>query len=355
MFAIYAIKGNDKTIPERTVSKIQIVFVALSGILLGLAIFTKIPAFTVIPLFVFLLYSNLRNKRVIALWLAPVILIPLTWPLYAMSANNFDMWVAGVLWQAGERIDKPLISSIFSFLEIDPVLLILGLSGLAYTILRKDYIILLWVIPFIGLTLLVHYVSLFHLVFILPPLCIAGAKLIYDTHNKLKNIRARQIISVSTISAIIIFGIATSFTLISMNLSNAFFEAVAFTNNYLPKVDAGKPSEDNKVTVIGPIRFSWVASYVFGKTEHSYKSLESNPFPITTKKILFINPTGEISGLLSNSPEKSEWLSYIYNNTHVVAVFVPDLGFLPSNNIYPYISLKESPPHSLKIEIRANY
>src|SRR6185295_7403127 len=119
---------------------------------------------------------------------------------------------------------------------------------------RKDYLILLWVIPFIGLTLLVHYVSLFHLVFILPPLCIAGAKLIYDTYNKLKNIRARQIISVSTISAIIIFGIATSFTLISMNLSTAFFEAVAFTNNYLPKVDAGKSSEDNKVTVIGPIR-----------------------------------------------------------------------------------------------------
>jgi hypothetical protein len=53
--------------------------------------------------------------------------------------------------------------------------------------------------------------------------------------------------------------------------------------------------------------------------------------------------------------EDVEWLQYIYNNTHVIAVVVPDPGVIPSDKYYPYTSLKETPPSSQKIEIRANY
>jgi 4-amino-4-deoxy-L-arabinose transferase-like glycosyltransferase len=200
--AIHATKYENIQIHERR-STIQFILILISGIFLGLAIFTKIPAFTMIPLFIYLLYSRTQNKGIIILWLMPVILIPLTWPLYAIRMNQFDDWVSSVLWQAEERIDKPLADSILRFFEIDPVLLILGFSGLAYTILRRDYFLILWAIPFLVFTLLIHYVSLFHLVFILPPLCIAGGKLIVDVYNQLRHKRIHHIISISAIVAII--------------------------------------------------------------------------------------------------------------------------------------------------------
>src|SRR6266540_4904902 len=50
--------------------------IIVSGIFMGLAIFTKVPAFTTIPLVVFLTYSNTRRLRYVLLWIIPTILIP---------------------------------------------------------------------------------------------------------------------------------------------------------------------------------------------------------------------------------------------------------------------------------------
>src|ERR1043166_6478216 len=60
--------------------------ILLSGILLGLAIYTKIPAFTMIPLVGFLVYKNSNKSwKLLGLWFIPVILIPLMWPAYSIS------------------------------------------------------------------------------------------------------------------------------------------------------------------------------------------------------------------------------------------------------------------------------
>src|SRR6476469_1253860 len=55
--------------------------IVVSGIFMGLAIFTKVPAFTIIPLVVFLTYSNTRRLRHVLLWIIPTILIPALWPI----------------------------------------------------------------------------------------------------------------------------------------------------------------------------------------------------------------------------------------------------------------------------------
>jgi len=49
----------------------------ISGIFLGLAIFTKIPAFTIIPLGVIMVYMVTRKKRNVIVWLIPVFLVPM--------------------------------------------------------------------------------------------------------------------------------------------------------------------------------------------------------------------------------------------------------------------------------------
>ena len=87
-------------------SNYNILLILLSGIFLGLAIFTKLPAFTIIPLMGFLFYyakSPSRSWKMFGLWLAPVILIPLIWPAHAISVGDLNEWLNGVLWQGSQR------------------------------------------------------------------------------------------------------------------------------------------------------------------------------------------------------------------------------------------------------------
>src|SRR5207249_7620844 len=61
-------------------SKNNYVLILFSGICLGIAIFTKVPVMTLIPLVGFLIYSNNKNVKKLVIWLAVVILILLIWP-----------------------------------------------------------------------------------------------------------------------------------------------------------------------------------------------------------------------------------------------------------------------------------
>ena len=63
------------------------ILVLLSGTCLGLAILSKIPLFTMIPLGVYLIYKNYKNVsgrlpiKMVAIWLIRILLIPSLWPL----------------------------------------------------------------------------------------------------------------------------------------------------------------------------------------------------------------------------------------------------------------------------------
>ena len=146
LFAIYYAKSEAYNRSNDNNRKILLTL--LSGIFLGLAIFTKMPVFTMIPLVTFIILkrndtkgsnnnsndsnSNFKNRhsqlKLLAIWFVPVVLIPLIWPLYAISVGQFDNWIEGVVYQtARDSGGKNLRSSILYIAEIDPVLLILGL------------------------------------------------------------------------------------------------------------------------------------------------------------------------------------------------------------------------------------
>ena len=85
-------------------SKHSALLILLSGACLGLAIFTKIPAFTAMPLIGSLVffYSGKRFKM-LGLWLIPVILIPLVWPIQSIESGHLSNWIHDVFYYQTHR------------------------------------------------------------------------------------------------------------------------------------------------------------------------------------------------------------------------------------------------------------
>lgn len=201
----------------------------LSGISLGLAIFTKIPSFTMIPLLVFLIFQIVERKpmltknvlKKVSLFLIPVVLIPLLWPTYALLSGEINQWFDGVVWQATNRQseDKTLFEVLTSYMRTDPVLLILGLIGIVYLTLRREFIGVIWILPYFTLLYLVGWVNHFHLILISPILCIAVAKIIYDLPSIIRIKRKEMVISSGIMVGIVLFGVTSTGILISTDLS----------------------------------------------------------------------------------------------------------------------------------------
>ena len=115
-----------------SMSNQNIILLLSSGIFLGLTIFTKVPAITLIPLVGFIVFTNNKKSfKALGLWIIPVILIPLIWPIYALSAGDLEYWLDDVVWQATERPESSLNNSLRDLLRIDPVLILLGSVSLS--------------------------------------------------------------------------------------------------------------------------------------------------------------------------------------------------------------------------------
>ena len=83
----------------------------------------------------YLIIANNKSEgnilKMFSLWIIPVILIPLIWPMYAISVGQFDNWLFGIYDQA-TREKLPLSFSIMEFFRIDPVLLSLGVTSVIF-------------------------------------------------------------------------------------------------------------------------------------------------------------------------------------------------------------------------------
>ena len=112
LFAIYLNKqSTDDTISKYFFQK-KLLLSIFSGIFLGISIFTKLSAFTFIPLEFSLIFStDKKNLKYLAIWSIPVILIPLIWPANAIYLGELDEWFKGLLWQS-ERFKRRYIRNI---------------------------------------------------------------------------------------------------------------------------------------------------------------------------------------------------------------------------------------------------
>jgi len=344
--------NNDSDYKKASNQK-NIILLLSSGIFLGLTIFTKIPAITLIPLVGFIVFTNNKKSfKALGIWIIPVILIPLIWPLHAVLAGEFNQLLEGIDYQTS-RTSKPLLDAVNDFYNKDPVLLILGIAGFAYAaIAKKDFIFIIWVTPFLAFFFFLDYVSHFHMIPLIPAFCIGAAVLIQDLSDKLMHNKKliRKILPFAIISAIGIFGLVSTTTLIAKARNSSDFDVLASVAQHLPddaeivriasnshgseaENDDTKSSKNEHLTIIGTSKQFWIFQYVFDKLEYDYKSPNNMISKKTlenvkdgSEKVLMIADenmrkivSGEELPRTSKAEIKAERLSDLYNNSKTVA------------------------------------
>jgi Dolichyl-phosphate-mannose-protein mannosyltransferase len=364
LFAVYSTKFETY---NRIASNRKILLTVLSGIFLGLAIFTKMPVFTMIPLLTFIILkknyiksnsnsgndsnsnSNIKNGhsrlKLLAIWFVPVVLIPLIWPVYSMSVGQFNEWLDGVLWQA-TRADRPFDFEMKTvFLRMDPVLMAFGVAGLIYVVIKRDYFILLWVFPYLLLIYFLNWVYFFHMIPIIAAFCISGTMLLFDVFKRLQNEWISKVVSFTVFGAIIIFGFVNSTLLVTQDGNASDFKLISLVTKYLPYRYNGVDNGSQKVTLIGPngaFIIYWISNEVFNRNI-DFKWYESRRDyvepPIKTDKFLMITDWDMRRDFNGNSTKvQIEYTSQLYNKTKLFGVFYNNTS-LPDLNKYPYTNI----------------
>ncbi|MDQ3807951.1 MAG: glycosyltransferase family 39 protein, partial [Thermoproteota archaeon] len=323
------------------------ILIVLSGLFLGLAIFTKIPAFTMIPLVAFLIYrNNNRNLKALGIWFIPVILIPAIWPAQSILAGAFNSWTNDVLFQINrENAGLPWI--VFLLAITDPFIFAAGFGGMAYSFVRRDYFLLLWTLPFIAFLAAMGYANFFYWIPIVPALCIGAAKLLFDITERTKKI-TQKALTVAILLSTVVFGLTSTTLLIVTDVTSAQVESAAYVARYLD--ETGHSAVGNLTIISNPI-YSWIFKYVFDKNHilSDYRDMLYSPIDTSKGRILLID---DPRFKLDIGNEDNQLLHELYSNTSTIATFKGkvtnfDLG------LYPYTSMVENYEGS-EVGIRVN-
>ena len=296
--------------------------VPASGICLGLAIFTKVPVFTLIPFVAYLIYSQNKNKKLVALWLIPVLLLPLAWPAQSLLTNHFTNWEKDVLWQS-HRVNSGLTGITKAFLAMDPILFCFGIAGLIYGVIRKDIFVILWMIPFMVFFELIGYSQYFHWIPILPMFCIASGIIVSDLGKRLKKEKLKKIMPYVVFFGIAIFGLVNAALIINTNMTGNQFEALSFVTNY---------AKDKDATVLANPVYSWVMMDVF-KLKNVKPNYDVILFaPIPPRVILVADPH------FYNDKNRGEQFKQVDDSTITIKTFDSTKKHYDLYS-YPYSSL----------------
>ena len=246
------------------------VAIIMSGVFMGLAIFTKIPAFTTIPLVASFAYFSSRRLTYVILFVIPAILIPALWPMHALTLGDWNEWVSGVLYQT-QRESRPLLNSLNTLFQVDPLLFVVGFGGTIYSIFKRDYFMMAWIFPILIFLQLIGYVSSFHLIPLLPPFCIVGGRMIMEIGNNSLNKKMGRMLPFIRISAIGIFGLISISMLISIDTNATYYQALAYVVQKLPDAQTNNitnngPNSGNDITLSGNPEYFWVPEFIFNKS-----------------------------------------------------------------------------------------
>jgi hypothetical protein len=308
LFAIYARSEN----PGRAS-----LMIAVSGVSLGIAVFTKVPMVMMIPLVGYLIYSSGRDKaRNIGLWLIPVILIPLIWPAYASSQGQFDFWIRDVIWQT-QRQSAGFASMISSFFLSDPASFVLGFSGLIFAVIRRDVFLMLWLLPFIGFLSVIGYVQYFYWMPLLPALFVAAGLAIEKLAVRKVNLPYMLLACVATI------GLVSTMTFITIDVTSAQFRAAAFVVNY---------AKDD-ITIASSPAYSWILIYVF-EVDHTFLDYRDLLFyPVETERLVLVSDRH-----LETNLDAGHQIREAHEESRVIAKFEGEVSKYDTR-IYPFTNL----------------
>jgi len=360
LFALYAADYNQK--------RRFITLMLISGSFVGIAIFTKIPVMTMIPLVGYVLYSNTKNLRLLGIWLIPVLLIPAIWPLYAITEGKFNEWMNSTLWQI-ERENSGLFTSIHKLFNIDPILMLVSFIGFVYAaVRRRDLFLVLWIVPFLIFNFVSSYILYWHLIPIFPAFCISSAIIITDISKIFRSHRIKKLLPYSLLTIIGLYGVVVTTMLISLDLTSFHYEVISVLGNEIQKVNKMKNdegyynNEDNKinrVTVLGNNYFLWFPKYILDKNgTNEYKNYYhyGDGDLKTTKIILAVGDDfiDEMTRYNKTSINIDELGVLVYGSNFTSRV-EENQSAVPHRNNYPFSSLIDLDPiATTSVEIRTN-
>jgi hypothetical protein len=329
--------------------------IIMSGVFMGLAIFTKIPAFTTIPLVASFAYFSSRRLTYVILFVIPAILIPALWPMHALTLGDWNEWVNGVLYQT-QRESRPLLNSLNTLFQVDPLLFVVGFGGTIYSIFKRDYFMMAWIFPILIFLQLIGYVSSFHLIPLLPPFCIVGGRMIMEIGNKSLNKKMGSMLPFIRISAIGIFGLISISMLLSIDTNATYYQALAYVVQKLPDTQTNNvtnkgPNPGGDITLSGNPEYFWVPEFIFNKSFKGSSYYSNVPFK--TDKYIMIIDRGFLN-ILDGDSRSSERLNLALNDTISLSKFQHNVTGNIDTSKYPYTNLRLT-PESKSIDIRANY
>lgn len=352
---LFAVSIPKSELNKRLDDRRQVLLVLISGIFLGLAVFTKIPAFTFIPVAGFFVFRNTnRSLRLLGLWLGTIIVIPSLWVLLAASAGQFDSWLAGITEQATGREDKPLVGSLQSFFRIDPVLLSVGVAAVVLLLLKRDMVPLLWVLPYLAFFYFLSFSDIVHMVMLLPPLCIGFARLLDEGAkyliSKLSLRKLQRPLPYIMLSPFAIFALLSISMLLVIDVNSNYFLAYNYTVEYLSSQEEQNASS-NPIAIIGRYwtkSFLWISQLVFDKDflfirDDSAPFSRLSPQQILDYNILLIadnrvmDLTSGDNNLGSNDLVSLK-LKTVYDNTEIIRA-IEDKAPRYDRDVYPYTSM----------------
>ncbi|HJR84311.1 MAG TPA: glycosyltransferase family 39 protein [Nitrososphaeraceae archaeon] len=334
-----------------------------SGIFLGLAIFTKVPVVTMIPLVMFLIMRKgngitKKSLRHAGIWLIPVIFIPMIWPLYAISVGQFDEWIEGVLYQAVRESIRNLRTSILLIFDFDPLMLILGGAGIIYSVVKRDYFILLWTLPYLIFLYGIGWVTHFHWIMLFPALCIVSSVLIDSSVRTIKYQKIKNVMLYGIVSAITLFGFLTTTALISSNLNSEYINLYSYVVKELTSGSEKNDKFDDGITLIGSHRtraLMWIPKYVFNN-DFIFRDtdLPNDNFtrPLTTKHFILVADQNLFNRLTDRDyvqkyERERRIASLYYNSSETVATF-NDI----QSEKYEFMMMRENHGFGKFIEVR---
>lgn len=293
----------------------------LSGTLLGLAIFTKIPAFVFIPLGIWIIFQKRRKFQDLIIWVIPVLLIPLLWPANSVFLDQFDLWIKDVFWQT--QRSNSILEIIGYFLIIDPVLFVIGMAGMAYAGIKRNKFVLFWFAPFVIFLSLIGFKQYFHWIPIIPILCIGASIWLLDMPKNIKRIQSKKTHQ-TIIAIILVFGFSSTILLISTDISYNQFEALSYVLEH----------PDKNSTILASPVYSWILYDVFDVENVPIDYSVVLFYPVNTESILVI---ADFHFMLDQN--RGEELQKAYTTTESVTEFQGNVREFNSL-IYPYTNMR---------------
>lgn len=293
----------------------------ISGIMLGLAIFTKIPVFAFIPLVIWLIFQKRKKYQDMLIWIIPVLLIPMLWPANSIILDQFDLWIKDVLWQT--QRSNSILEIIGYFLTIDPVLFVIGMAGIVYSAITRNKFVLFWFVPFIVFLSLIGFKQYFHWIPLIPILCIGASIWVLDIPKKIKYLQSKTIHGV-IIASILVFGFSSTILIITNDVSHNQFEALSYVIE----------SQDEQNTILASPVYSWILYDVYNIKNVPADYSMALFYPIETDNITVIaDPHFMLDR--NRGPE----LVRAYNNTQSIKYFEGKADDFDTR-VYPHTNMR---------------